>query len=219
MRFGQISVWSIGTLGNRLAFLVFLWDKKSKSVSVFLFRFLAVFDFLVVQDYIQGFLRYFGIDLLDQFDWTCKIAFWIFHSSQMISVWILVTIGFERLICILWPHQVKVLCTMKRGKILLVVLISVCVIFNSLHALTLVSARLYSSTLQRVMLICQYGPTPGSVLHVYVKKVRPWIVLAFYTGLPFVLILSVNITIISALIHRRHFAKVNIELWLSYLMK
>ncbi len=211
MHYSRIIVWLIGTFGNIMSFLVFSRDTKSGSMSVFLFRYLAVFDFLVVQDYIQGIFRYVGIDLFDQFDWSCKIVFWIFHSSQMISVWILVSIGFERMIGVLWPHKAKILCTMKRGKIILIVIVCTSVLINSLQTLTLVSEPLYDSTLQRVLLICNYRPTPGSFLEMYVQLVRPWVVLAIYNGIPFVLILCVNITIISALIRNRHIAKVNIE--------
>ncbi len=171
-----------------------------------------MFDFLVVQDYIQGIFRYVGINLFDQYDWSCKIIFWIFHSSQMISVWILVTIGFERLIGVLWPHKAKVLCTMKQGKIFIVVIVSISVVINSFHTLSLVSEPLYDSTLQRVLLICNYRPTPGSISEVYVRRIRSWVVLTVYNGIPFVLILCVNVAIISTLIRKRHIAKVNIEL-------
>ncbi len=210
VRYGRICVWALGTLGNILAILVFSRKSMSGSLSVFLFQFLAVFDFIVVQDHIQGWLRHIGVFLIDHYDWTCRIAFWILHSSQVISVWILVTISVERLIGIALPHHAKILCTVRRGKILLFSLISISFLVNSFHTVTLISRRSYDFMDNRWVLFCDYGPSPDSFLYNYVRKIRPWMIFVSYSGLPLILILGCNGSIIWLLIRRNSLMQVNI---------
>ncbi len=214
---GRICVWAIGTIGNILAFLIFSRKSMSGSVSVFLFRFLAIFDFLVVQDHIQGWMRYIGIDLFDQFDWTCKIAFWVFHSSAMISAWILVAVCIERFIGVVFPLKAKTLITMKRGRIFMFFLIVIGFFLNSLHTINLVNKPLYDRTLKRMTLICSYKPYPALVY--YARKVSPWLIFSYYNGAT-VLIFILNVGIIFVLIHRKNLREVNVvvTLTLHYIM-
>ncbi len=212
-------MWVLGTIGNILAMIIFSRKTMVGSLSVFLFRFLAVFDFIAVQDHIQGWLRYIQIDLFDHHDWSCRIIFWVFHSCQMVSVWILVAIGVERLIGVVWPHQAKILCTINRGKIFLVILICTSFFINSFHTLTLKQLSYYDIYLQRVMLICNYVPSPDSWLYDYVNDIRPWILFLVYSGIPFVLIFGVNATIIGTLIHRQSLRMVSISnYYVNYLL-
>ncbi len=208
--YGRICVWALGTLGNILAFLVFSRKSMSGSLSLFLFQFLAVFDFIVVQDHIQGWLRYIGIFIFDHYDWTCRIAFWILHSSQVISVWILVTISVERLIGIALPHQAKIICTVRRGKIFLFALISLSFLVNSFHTVTLISKKSYDFFDNRWILFCDYGLFPDSFLYNYVRKIRPWIIFVSYSGVPLILILGCNGAIIWFLLRRKSLMQVNI---------
>lgn len=198
--YGRICVWIIGTVCNILAFLVFSRKGMSNSVSGSLFKWLAVFDFIVVQEYIQGWLRVVGVDLYDYFDWTCKIAFWIFHSAKIISVWIIVAIGFERLIGIVWPLRTS---SITSGKIYLLVLIFLSLVVNSFHNLGLVTVTQYDYILKRQMWTCQYYPPEGSFFYNYIHDIRPWVMFLAYSGIPFILILCINAAIIIALIHRQ----------------
>ncbi len=193
-KYGLTVVWVIGTIGNILSFAVFSREVFKQSLTGFLFRCLAVFDFIVVQEHIEKPFLFGGIDTIGRTTLTCRISYWIIFSVQIIAVWVLVLIAMERLICVIWPHQAKVICTLRRGKILLGILICVSLLLMCQMLLALTSVGYYEPSLNNIQRYCVFRSKSFSLLY-YSYYIRPWITLFVYSIVPFIVISKINLTI------------------------
>ncbi len=119
----QMSIWIMGTIGNSLSGIFFSQKEFRSSATGFLFRSLSVLDFIVVQEHIESIFIIIDIDVLQFNTVICKIFRYIFVCGRIRAVWTLVAIGVERLICVVWPHQAKIICTQKRSQIFITCLV------------------------------------------------------------------------------------------------
>ncbi len=196
--YGRPIVWLVGTAGNILSFAVFSQNKFQQSLTGLLFRWLAVFDFIVVQEHIQSLFAFGGIDLFTSHTWRCRFAFWIFLSVQIMAVWTLVGIAVERLIGIVWPHQAIVLCTRKRGKIFLGVLIVLATLIMSPILMILKPVSFYEPALNRLVQYCVLT-SENDILVYYITYIRPWVAFLLYSAIPFIILICINLAIVISL--------------------
>ena len=198
--YGQSAVWLIGTLGNTLSFLVFSRKSMNNSSSSFLFRWLAVFDFLAAQKLLERFAVAIRLPQWIKTTFMCRITLWIPMSSEMVSVWILMAISIERLIGVMWPHQAKTLCTLRRSKMILLTIIIFGCATRAPFVLSLGSTLFYETTLGSSYYYCVIQKEANR----HLLKVAHWLQFIFYSAAPFIILLTTNMCIITKLIkHKR----------------
>ncbi|KAL8603622.1 hypothetical protein ACOMHN_005564 [Nucella lapillus] len=61
----------------------------------------------------------------------CTIPFFVLYTSSMMSAWFLVAMTSQRLMSVLVPHRVGVLCTVRRGRIITAIIVIVVCLINS----------------------------------------------------------------------------------------
>ena len=187
--------------GNLTAFSVFSMPPYRHSVTAVLYRVLAVVDTMavVIND---GFntlpMAYARVTLMSYNTITCKLFAPLHIWSRAFSAWLLVIIGLERFIGILYPHLTKVIITKKRFGWL---------IFAIGLGLMSFWTPLFISTVHRVT---NYptGPSPmcvfspGGTFDRYFM-IFDYLSLLLTCALPFAFIIIFNIAIIYVLMKRR----------------
>jgi hypothetical protein len=121
-----------GMVGNVLSYILMNQKKYSSNTTCFYMRCTAVFDSL----YIFGlmFLRYLILAAPKHFTIEpVKTPFCLFYLScidvsNILSKWILVFMAFDRFIALTWPLKAASICTMKRARISVLLVVSVGVI-------------------------------------------------------------------------------------------
>ncbi len=193
--YGTPAIWVIGTIGNILSFAVFSRKAMRGSLTAFLFRCLAVFDLLTIQQFWENIFYLFGVVVVPPNNWYCRILYLICVSSQYIAAWVLVGISVERFIGVTWPHKAKILCTIRKGQIYIFVLVIFFYTLMSPGIFTLVSFSSYEPALGYIInyceITCQYD--------IYVHF-QPIVELVTYAIIPFLLMFTFNIFIIIGLV-------------------
>ncbi len=190
----QFLIWLTGTAGNMLSFIFFSHTDLRASSTGFLFRCLAVFDFIVVQEHFDSIIVLAGTSLLALHTWTCKIFVWLFVSFRIIAVWTLIMIGFERVIAVLWPHQFRTICTIRHGQVMILILVTSVLL---LELPQLLSTDVFDASYDGGVKYCYIHF--NSSLGQYMQKVDPWIAFILYSALPFICLFLINISIIYGL--------------------
>ncbi len=193
--YGPFIVWPFGTIGNILSFVVFSHKEFKHTLTGFLFRWLAVFDFIVVQEHIERPLMFAGVDPLGLSLWACGITFWLVFSFQIIAAWMLVAIAVERLIAVQWPHQAKSLCTVKRGKIYVGILVLSALFIMFPTVWSMIILPFYDTALGRTVSYCIFSSN-NDFINFFISYLRPWLVFLLYAVVPFCVLIGSNITII-----------------------
>ena len=193
----------IAVFGNLLAFVVFSMPPYRQSLTAVLLRILAVVDtmIVVIHDGLETLaLRVSGVNILTYNTITCKIFAPLYLWFRACSAWVLVIIAMERFIGILFPHRAKVINTRRRFG---------CIIFAVATGLLTIHAPLFVSTVRVSLYIpgvrsggaCKLQGDPKS-LNLYFQ-ILTWAILFVTCVLPFVFIITLNITIVYTLIKRR----------------
>ncbi len=197
----QMSIWLMGTIGNILAIILFSQTDLKSSVTGFLFRCLAVFDFIVVQEHMDAIFVLAGTSVLALHTWTCKIFVYLFVSFRIIAVWMLVAIGTERMVAVIWPHRIQTICTIKRAKLFVSLLIVIVLLIQIPQILATEQNSYFDNSLNKVVRYCWLKEE--SNLRYYMDNIEPWIAFSLYSVLPFISLLTLNIIIIHRL-HKAH---------------
>ncbi len=190
--FCQMSIWIMGTIGNSLSGVFFSQKEFHSSATGFLFRSLAILDFIVVQEHIESIFIIIDIDVLTFNTIICKIFRYIFVCGRITAVWTLVAIGVERLICVVWPHQAKIICTLKRTKIFIICLVISVWIYEIPQLLTIEMVHYVEEFWEAKYCNVNYNTIAGQ----YMLKLEPWFAFCLYSVLPACVLLVVNIVII-----------------------
>ncbi len=198
----HLLIWIIGSIGNILSLILFSHKQFRVSLTGFLFQCLAVFDLIVVQDLVQSVLWWLNLpNYLTLTSWCCKLRLWIVVSARIIAVWVLVSIGIERVICVVKPHRAKLILSRKRGKIVVVILVCFALILQIPQILTSESIGFYDHVLNKVQRYCI--PNGSGVVGYYMYNVESWIFLGMYSIVPFTVLIIIN-TIIIVTLHKAH---------------
>ncbi len=192
-------VW--GTISNILSFIVFSTKAMRNSLTSFLFRVLSVLDLSMLYSHSWAAMLYyiFRINTFTINDSTCSIfSFWM-AFSKISAAWVLVLIGFERLISVCIPHRVKIICSKKKAIVALIVIAFVALITELPPVFSIKLESYMDSKGNIVQRICTYSSMGSYGIKYYTKFIWPWLDFMMYTGIPFVLMMCFNIAIISKL--------------------
>ena len=124
-----------GTIGNALVIYVFTREKQKLTSSIFILT-LACTDFvtsLVTMPYT------IAIELLKfklKYDVVCKIYQFLVTSTIPFSALVMVAIALDRYICIVHPFKHRISMTLRRAKLIIVLLFFLAITFGLLWCLT-----------------------------------------------------------------------------------
>ncbi len=197
----QLIIWLMGTIGNTLAIIFFLQAHLRSSATCFLFCSLSICDFIVVQEHMDAIFVLAGTSVLAQHTWTCKIFVYLFVSFRIIAVWMLVAIGTERMVAVIWPHRIQTICTIKRAKLFVSLLIVIVLLIQIPQIIATDLKSYFDPPLNKVVRYCWVDEK--SYLRYYMDNIEPWIAFSLYSVLPFIFLLTLNIIIIHRL-HKAH---------------
>ena len=191
-----ILLFSIG--GNVMTILIMTQKCMRKSSTCVYLTVMAVADMSVV---IVGIIP----EWLDQMDITCvweigpyvcKVELWLYYTLLDFAIWVLVAFTCDRVIAVCFPFHKRQFCTKKRAFV-------ACGIVFALSNLNLhvfwTRGRVYSSTDNLIYKNC--GDLEPYVY--FETRVRPWVVLALASLVPFCIILAGNIAIVCELLRSR----------------
>ncbi|PVD21427.1 hypothetical protein C0Q70_19600 [Pomacea canaliculata] len=196
----------LGTLGNIVSFIVLRRRAMCKVSSYLYLASLAVADSLVL--YI-GLLRLWLIELIEvdfhnSSDWVCKLMVSFGYIASDLSVWMIIAVTVERYIVVCFPLRACTMCNTNRAKVV-ICFIALLIFCINIHFFWTVSLVEDSNNVTN----CQATPS-----HIYlVDEIWPWVDACFYSFLPFVTILILNILIISEVVkartHRQNLQSMN----------
>ena len=190
------SSWNVrlGTLGNLLTVLIILRQRNITSTTLLLVC-LACSDTLILYGGpLRNFISatwYFDIRHLN--DALCKVLSYLTYVSSQLSSWLLVMLTLERTVCVMFPHRVKELCTVKNT--------GICVVLLTLSMLLLNSHFLFGAGLVEDGGKLESFPCRGiyESYEKFSKYVWPWIDFYVYFAIPFAFIVTGNVLIIKKL--------------------
>ena len=185
-------------LGNLTSFAVFSMPSYRHSLTAMLFRILAVADTMtvVIQDGLNVVPSHvLGMDLMTYSTPTCKLLVPLYIWSRAFSAWILVIIGLERFIGILFPHRAIVINTKRRFAWITVAAATGLLAFYT--PLLVSTERVFTEM--------------GSFCNISSNRNRfnayfmifDWMTLILTCLLPFVLVITFNVAIVKRLVKRR----------------
>lgn len=126
-------VCSMGTLGNIVSVLVFFRTRLRKLSSSYYLSALCISDtgFLAVNFLLW--LNLFNINIYAR-NGFCQLFTFLSGFCSALSVWFVVAFTIERFIAVIYPLKRQTMCTVKRAKSVLIVLIVV----SAIHSLPLI---------------------------------------------------------------------------------
>ncbi|XP_064626851.1 G-protein coupled receptor 183-A-like [Lineus longissimus] len=118
----------VGMLGNILSFLLMNQSKYSKSTTCFYMRCLAISDSAYIFGrMIQRYLLVVASNILLEPSiktYFCLFYFAMFHFGLILSPLLLTVMAIDRFVALTWPLKAATVCTMRRSKQLVFVIIS-----------------------------------------------------------------------------------------------
>ncbi|KAL8572046.1 hypothetical protein ACOMHN_038404 [Nucella lapillus] len=112
----------LGCYGNVMTIVVMRAMRTSESTSCLsvYFTALAVSDLILLGTTMASYWpeMAFNLPLAYFHDLTCSGLLFVTTASSMTSAWLLVTMTSQRLMSVVVPHRVSVLCTARRGKLI-----------------------------------------------------------------------------------------------------
>ncbi len=190
----KIIMWFFGSTGNLFSLIFFSQKGFRSSLTGFLFQCLAIFDFIVVQEHINGIFNLVGITVFAYSTWVCRVYIWTFVSARVIAVWILVAISVERGIAVWFPYMSKIICSLKSGRRLVCIFIIGVMILEIPQILATETFTHFDAGLDRNIKYCFINYTTN--IGQYMFYTEPWIAFSMYSAVPFCLLFIINILII-----------------------
>lgn len=189
----------LGTIGNILAFVVLV--KNSHKVSTYHYLYvLAVMDILLLMtNLLQVWIKQLtGILIQDEADWLCKLFVFVGFFSSDASVWLIIAVTVERWIAVQMPLKTSMICTPRRTKLSVILVLAVIASLNS-HFLWSVGIQATNGTGTSIKYECAPSPAYATLIN----TVWPWVDAIIYSFLPFVIISAVNFMIINTVCKAR----------------
>ncbi|XP_013405524.1 uncharacterized protein LOC106170276 [Lingula anatina] len=201
----QISTWLnktvppilliIGTLGNILSYLVLRRPFMRRTWIGFFLRALAVTDtFALWLGLSRHMIRVYGyFDIREAHAAVCKLHRFTLYFFLDMSTWLLVGLTVGRYISTCHILQSYRLCSTKRARIALAVIVG-CVFAKNAHVLVTVDINVDALTGERH---CNHYC--DSDHHNFWKYIYPWITFCVYAAGPFAVMIVLNILIVRSL--------------------
>ncbi len=118
--------------------------------------------------------------LLLQSTYGCKFLSLLFYTVSDTSVWIVCLMSADRCIAVTRPLHASSICTVRRARICVCIL-ALCILMINIHFLF----THYLSIENDCTTYNQYD--------FFIRRIWPWIDAAVYSGLPFILLLTINL--------------------------
>ncbi|KAL8560859.1 hypothetical protein ACOMHN_063249 [Nucella lapillus] len=123
----------LGGFGNIATILVMrrVADDSSSSQHVFLTA-LAVSDFtLLYTGLLREWVRYvFHVDVRLWHLVVCKLQTWFLYSTNTSSAWLVTSVTAQRTMAVLWPHRMRMVCTVRKTWIAVAVVVLSAFLFH-----------------------------------------------------------------------------------------
>ncbi|CAH0545978.1 unnamed protein product [Brassicogethes aeneus] len=119
-----------GLIGNSLSIHVFRNTKLKKLSSAYYLTALAVSDNVFLCSLFATWLPIFEVNVYDR-DGFCHLLVYAGDVTSFLSVWLVAAFSFERFIAVKYPFSRQTLCTTKRAKVTILVLVTVSLIIFS----------------------------------------------------------------------------------------
>ncbi|KAL8624042.1 hypothetical protein ACOMHN_041632 [Nucella lapillus] len=115
----------LGGFGNIATIFVMRRIKDHNSSQCAIFMALAMSDLtLLCTDMTVTWIKQVShVDLLHLHVAVCKVHLWVTHTSGVLSAWLVTFVTVQRTMAVLWPHRMRVMCTMRRTWIVIVTLV------------------------------------------------------------------------------------------------
>jgi hypothetical protein len=136
--------------------------------------------------------------LLLQSTYGCKFLSLLFYTVCDTSVWLVCMMSVDRCIAVTRPLHASSICTVRRAKITVCIL----VLFMMLINMHFVFTHYLSSDNH-----CTFHER----YEFFIGRIWPWIDAAVYSVLPFILLLTINLIIVHSLFQARH-STLNLEI-------
>ncbi len=118
----------------------------------------------------------------------------LYVSARIIVAWVLVAISVECDIAVWFPHMLKIICSIKRGRRLICIFIIGVMILEIPQILTTETFIRFDAGLDRNINYCFINYTTD--IGQYTLKIEPWIAFFMYSAVPFCFLFIINILII-----------------------
>ncbi|KAL8606310.1 hypothetical protein ACOMHN_024205 [Nucella lapillus] len=188
-----------GTFGNVMVVVVMRGMRASQStacLSVY-FTALAVSD----QFLLTIAVVWFGVEAVFswpssffKFDLLCTVPYFVFYLCSWMSAWFLVAMTYQRVTSVVTPHRVGVLCTVRRGKIIVAAILVITIGIN-FHIL-------FTFAYQHDYKVCSYQQKYVDFIYVFT-----WLDLFCASLIPFVLLIGGNSVLVWQVIQSISFSR------------
>ncbi|KAL8625980.1 hypothetical protein ACOMHN_012572 [Nucella lapillus] len=179
---------ALGTFGNVMTVVVMRGLRASQStacLSVY-FTALAVSD----QCLLVSTVVFYWVDFVltwphsfFRYNILCMIQLFMTYTCSLTSAWFLVAMTYQRVTSVVAPHRVGVLCTVRRGKIIIATIVIVACMVNAHFT--------FSWSYQS-----EYGQCLTRDGFVYFMDIFTWIDLSLASAIPFLLLIVGNVVLI-----------------------
>ena len=198
----------VGTLGNALSLMVLSQQSMRK---------LSIYTYLGVLSVVDTLVLYSGVlpEWLDNLFgytihqwWLCTLKNVVKYTVSQFSVWIIVAVTVERYIATAHTLSAVTMCTRKRAIVVMLVMYILLFIMNghllftstiiTFYNYTIVEGDLSNLSLGHMKQM-PYAKSQCSITDdEYIDRIWPWVDACFYSLIPCLVILSLNILIIRA---------------------
>jgi hypothetical protein len=185
-------IWIVSLLGNSLIIIV-LSGKRNRSFSTSVyFISLAVADiWLNTSNTLTSYFVFQGYINYPSSQNDCYYRNWLSFSAVFVGPWILVVISIERMLSVFIPHKVKLYCTVRLARVIVLVVFLVFLLLGILHERVYVLKHWYGSTTS-----CEVKKELEQIYAVYIA----WIISILKFILPLGIIFVCTVIIIFILI-------------------
>ncbi|XP_074654488.1 sex peptide receptor-related protein 2-like [Tubulanus polymorphus] len=196
-----------GIIGNALTVFVLAKNKIGNSSTSLLLIALAVADTLAL---VTGLVRYWirvlaGVDVRARSHAACAVHKFCVYFFLDVAAWILVLVTFERLVSVIYPIKSKLLCTAERMAFALVIVVIALFVANC-HILFA-----HGIIARNGVDVCAAVEFASGRDYVYFwRNIWTWIDMALLSGLPFLIMLPCNVTILLKVKYSRN---ARIRIW------
>ena len=112
-----IAICGVGTMANILVITVIGLSSLRKSVFNVLLVVLALMDNLYLWSVVMVKTGVFGYVIFEPSLLLCRITLFLIYTNGTMSSWLIVLISSERFIAVFYPLKVHIICSMKRTKV------------------------------------------------------------------------------------------------------
>lgn len=192
----------LGTLGNVLTIIVLMRGRsRSSSTGMYLIA-LALSDLLVLWAGLlrQWIIHMFDMDVRHLSATGCKINIFLVYFGTQCSSWLLVALTSERFIGVWLPHKLKQGCT-SRSACAIISLIVACIMLLNVHWLFGMGDQTIVNNNVTYELKC--NPMYDNYEE-FLALIWPWIDLCIFCLVPFTLLFTGNISIITRVLIIKH---------------